>query len=92
MIDKICQQTKKALVSWNENYASKGVPIDIANSVSLLLSSNILTCIFGEDLSHRQLTYREKDTERTVNLAFALKDNFLRSLMRMMTPQLVLFP
>jgi hypothetical protein len=59
MMSKIALQTKQTLVNWRDNHASTGVPLNIANSLSLLMASNILACIFGEDVSNRSLLYKE---------------------------------
>ena len=48
--------------------------------------------IFGEDLSERTLQYIINGEEKTVNLAFALRENFNNLVYRQFSPQMIFFP
>ena len=48
--------------------------------------------IFGDDLSERTLEYIINGEEKTVNLAFALRDNFNKLILRQYSPQVIFFP
>ena len=92
IMKSIALLARSTMVDWRRDYAQTGKPIDMINQVSLLLVRSIMMSIFGEDLSDRKVLYKEKDQTRTVDIAFALRDNFLKLVTRQLTPQLVLFP
>ena len=48
--------------------------------------------IFGEDLSERKLQQIIKGEEKTVNVAFALRENFNNLVYRQFSPQIIFFP